>query len=49
VNSLEQTEFEEPVVRVNNDVNPISVKGWNEVKAWDELASYYKINYNIGH
>ncbi len=36
-----QTDFSEPLVRINTD--PIDGRGlgWNEIAAWDELAAYY--------
>lgn len=39
---LQQTEFEEPRVRINTDVlNPVEY-GWDEARAWDELGEYYR-------
>jgi hypothetical protein len=35
-----QTDFSEPMVRINTDPLDPSRLGWNEVEAWDELASY---------
>lgn len=37
-----QTDFSEPKVRVNTDVLDAAALGWDEAKAWDEIASYYK-------
>lgn len=34
----EQTDFPEPLIRVNTDHLKID---WNEAKAWDDLAAYY--------
>lgn len=37
-----QTDFSEPLIRVNSDaVDPVALH-WNEVQAWDELAAYYQ-------
>lgn len=36
---LEQTDFSEPLIRLNTD--SISEASWNEKAAWDELANYY--------
>lgn len=37
-----QTEFSEPRVRINTDVLDPATLGWDEAKAWDELAEYYR-------
>ena len=37
-----QTDFSEPVTRINTDHLNAAALGWNEAAAWDELASYYK-------
>ncbi len=37
-----QADFPEPRVRINTDVLDAAALGWNEVEAWDELASYYR-------
>ena len=37
----EQTEFPEPPVRINTDLQDPAALGWNEAEAWDELAAYY--------
>ena len=37
-----QTDFSEPVTRINTDHPNAAALGWNEAAAWDELASYYK-------
>jgi len=37
-----QTDFPEPVTRINTDHPNAVALGWSEVAAWDELASYYK-------
>lgn len=39
-NLLKQTDFSEPLERVNTD--SLSHLHWDEQKAWDELAAYYK-------
>ena len=36
-----QTEFSEPLVRINTDVPDAQALGWDEATAWDELAEYY--------
>ena len=37
-----QTEYAEPHIRINTDrVDGIRL-GWNETRAWDELAEYYR-------
>jgi len=36
-----QTEFTEPMVRINTDPVDVSQLGWNEAKAWDQIAAYY--------
>jgi UDP-glucose 4-epimerase len=36
-----QTDFSEPMVRINTDPLDAGRLGWNDVEAWDELASYY--------
>ena len=38
----EQVEFPEPRVRINTDVLDARSLGWDEGKAWDELARYYR-------
>ena len=35
-----QTDFAEPAVRINMD--SLKVLDWNETKAWDDLATFYK-------
>lgn len=37
-----QADFSEPRMRVNTDVLDAAALGWDEVGAWDEIASYYK-------
>lgn len=36
-----QTDFSEPMVRINTDPLDASRLAWNEAKAWDEIAAYY--------
>jgi nucleoside-diphosphate-sugar epimerase len=36
-----QTEFPEPVMRINTDTATLLVPGWNETAAWDAVAEYY--------
>jgi UDP-glucose 4-epimerase len=38
----EQTEFPEPAVRINTDLQDPAALGWNEAAAWDEFAAYYR-------
>jgi UDP-glucose 4-epimerase len=45
IETPEQTEFSEPMVRINTDpCNPTELR-WSEEKAWNELADYYR---NVG-
>lgn len=41
VSLAEQTDFAEPVVRINTD--RIRPAGWNEAAAWDAVAEYYGV------
>ena len=36
-----QTDFSEPMVRINTDPLDASRLGWNETAAWDEIAAFY--------
>ncbi len=38
----EQTVFTEPVKRINTELASEIISDWNEQKAWDNLAEYYK-------
>ena len=38
----EQTDFSEPVVRINLDRMEGTLLEWNERKSWDDLATYYQ-------
>lgn len=38
----DQTQFTEPRVRINTDQPDVNALGWNEAKAWDEVAVYYR-------
>jgi UDP-glucose 4-epimerase len=38
----DQTEFAEPRVRMNTDLLVAASLGWDEARAWDELAAYYR-------
>ena len=42
-----QTEFSEPLIRINNFPASKYVTNWNEERAWDELAEYYISLYTI--
>ena len=35
-----QTDFPEPVMRVNTDPATLYVKGWDEAAAWDSIVSF---------
>jgi UDP-glucose 4-epimerase len=37
-----QTDFSEPRIRINTDVPDAAALGWDEKKAWDEIADYYR-------
>ncbi len=37
----EQTDFSEPMVRINTDILDVNALGWSESVSWDELAKYY--------
>jgi UDP-glucose 4-epimerase len=36
-----QTDFSEPMIRINTDVVDTKALGWDDSKAWDDLATYY--------
>ena len=38
----EQTDFSEPMARINRDLIDAAAYGWDEAKAWDALAGYYR-------
>ena len=40
-----QTTFPEPKVRINTDRLDAATLGWDENRAWDELAAYYRDRY----
>lgn len=42
VKHAEQTDFSEPIARVNLDAIDPAVYGWDEGGAWDALADYYR-------
>lgn len=42
-----QTEFPEPMMRVNRDRPDEAALGWDEERAWDELADYYRSAYPL--
>lgn len=42
VKLLEQTDFSEPMMRVNTEPVDGVVFGWNEVQAWDQIAAFYR-------
>lgn len=37
-----QTDFQEPRVRINTDLVDAQVSNWDEARAWDDIADYYK-------
>lgn len=37
----DQTDFSEPMIRINTDFIVPAVLGWSEAGAWDRLAAYY--------
>ncbi|MFO0907083.1 MAG: NAD(P)-dependent oxidoreductase [Isosphaeraceae bacterium] len=41
VELLKQTDFPEPVVRLNTDIPDHAALGWSESAAWDAMAEYY--------
>jgi UDP-glucose 4-epimerase len=41
----EQSDFSEPLVRLNTEPADAARYGWNEVEAWDQLAEYYRRTY----
>lgn len=41
VESLEQTDFSEPLARVNTHAIDPAAYGWSETRAWDAMAEYY--------
>ncbi len=42
VELLEQTDFSEPLMRVNTQPVDTSRLGWNECRAWDEVGHFYQ-------
>lgn len=42
VKLLDQTDFDEPLVRVNTERADRGAIGWDETAAWDAIANYYK-------
>lgn len=45
---LPQTDFSEPLIRINKDSPHIECLGWNEEIFWNELGDYYRRVYAIG-
>ena len=41
----QQTDFSEPRVRINTDVLDAGQLGWDEQRAWSDLAEYYRATY----
>jgi len=44
----QQTEFSEPLMRVNTQAEKLPQSEWSETAAWDELADYYKTEFAPG-
>lgn len=44
----QQTDFSEPLVRVNTQAEKLPQSEWNETAAWDDLATYYKTEFSAG-
>lgn len=42
VECIEQEDFSEPAVRTNTDRPDARALGWDEVRAWDEMADFYR-------
>lgn len=42
VRALMQTDFSEPLARINTDVMEPAAYGWDEAKAWDTLSEFYR-------
>jgi UDP-glucose 4-epimerase len=42
VEFAEQTDFAEPLVRINMDVPDVRALGWDEAAAWDRAAEYWR-------
>ena len=42
VECAEQHDYSEPVVRTNTDRPDASALGWDEARAWDEMADFYR-------
>jgi hypothetical protein len=42
VEFADQTDFSEPLVRVNQDLALRAYPQWSEARAWDEAADYYR-------
>lgn len=40
-----QTDFNEPLIKINNSPATLYFKDWSEQEAWDELAEYYQLYY----
>jgi UDP-glucose 4-epimerase len=41
-----QSEFSEPLMRVNTQSLPLAPEQWSETAAWDELASWYRSEFD---
>jgi len=44
-----QTDFSEPLVRVNTQAAKLPASEWSESAAWDELAVYYQSEFSPAH
>ena len=40
-----QTDFNEPLIKINSDPAAMYIEDWNEPAAWDELTEYYKLHF----
>ncbi len=43
----DQTEFTEPRIRINTDTPDAAALGFDETRAWDEVAAFYRGGYGI--
>lgn len=48
VEFADQTQFAEPWMRVNTQPAAAAAAHWNEARAWDELAAYYRARFLAG-
>lgn len=43
VQHMQQTDFSEPLARINTNPIDAGALGWSEGRAWDGIAEYYRI------